>query len=533
MKNNIFGYLFFIFIVVIMGFAIYKVKTNSKEEENQTNTVSIVDTKQKGTKLTLGISEFDTINPIITKNKKVQDVTKLIYESLVNITADGKAEPCLAKEWETSDNITYIIKLRTGVKWTDGTLLSSNDVKFTIDRLLQDEEADGVVYAENVKNIKEVDIIDNTTLRIILYNPIPFYQYYLNFPILSSLYFQDTNFWDTEKNEKPITTGRFYIKETTGNTIVLEKNKNWWNIENENSVIDKITINIYSKLAELYKAFKLGSIDIIATENSNYQEYVGKIGYNTTEIEGRDFVFLALNTQSEILSDVNVRKAIRSAINKDEIVSNIYKGTYSKANFPLSSNSYLVDDENKNYFELSEFETLLSNADWKLRNKVWQKTENGKTKKLELNLVVGNSSKRQKTAEYIKEALASQGIAINIKAVSKDEFKNYLQNKQYDIILSEVTSSISPDLTTYFGDGNPANFNNEEVKDILKYLNNITNTEELKTKYTKLYEIYNEQVPYIGIGRSKIYVITNTYLNGEINSKWYNLFFNFNNWYTS
>ena len=141
MKNNIFGYIFFVFIIGIMIFAIYTVNSNKPEEsENTTDGVAAVTNTKKGTDLTLGIAEFDTINPIITKNKKVQDITKIMYESLVNITSDGKVEPCLAKEWETTDNVTYIIKLRTGVKWADGTFFSSNDVKFTIDRLKEAEE---------------------------------------------------------------------------------------------------------------------------------------------------------------------------------------------------------------------------------------------------------------------------------------------------------------------------------------------------------------------------------------------------------
>ena len=56
-------------------------------------------------------------------------------------------------------------------------------------------------------------------------------------------------FWDTEKNEAPITTGRFFISDTTGSTIILEKNENWWNIENEDFIINKITINFYSSVA--------------------------------------------------------------------------------------------------------------------------------------------------------------------------------------------------------------------------------------------------------------------------------------------
>ena len=82
MKNNIFGVLFFIFIVIIMGFAIYKV-SSGKETENLNNTekATSIATSEKGTDITLAISGFDTINPIITKNKQVQDVTKLIFDS--------------------------------------------------------------------------------------------------------------------------------------------------------------------------------------------------------------------------------------------------------------------------------------------------------------------------------------------------------------------------------------------------------------------------------------------------------------------
>lgn len=532
MKNNIFGYIFFIIIVIIMGFAIYKVNSSQNEESENSNSTASVSTSEKRKEITLAVSEFDTINPIATTNKNVQDVTKLIYESLVNVTSDGKAEPCLAKEWETADNLTYIVKLRTGVKWTDGTYFSSNDVKYTIDKL-KSKEAKNAVYAENVRHLKEVDIIDNTTLRIILSEKIPFYEYYLTFPILCSSYYGEDNFWDTQKNNAPITTGRFQISEHPGNKLILTKNPNWWNKENDDSVIEKVTINFYSTVAELYNAFKLGGIDLISTKNNNYKQYIGKIGYNVTEIEGRNFSFIALNTKSAILSDPSVRRAIRAAINKDEIVANVYNGSYMKANFPLNTSSYLVDDKNENYFDLGKMEEYLQNAGWIFRRSGWQKTINYKTQRLELTLVVRKNSNRTGVADYISKTFGEHGIAVSVIKASDADYNKYLQNKNYDMILAEMTNSISPDLTSYFGGGNLANFENGEFNEILQALNNITNQEELKSKYQRLYEIYNEEVPLIGIGRNKIYVITSTYLNGEIDSKWYNLFFKFKDWYTS
>lgn len=533
MKNNIFGYIFFIFIIIIMGFAIYRVNTNNKIEQNN-NTIKTSGTSntQKSTDITLAISGFDTINPIITKNKNVQDITKLIYEPLVNVNDVGKAEACLAKEWETTDNLTYIVKLRSSVKWSDGTYFTSSDVKYTIDKLLQSEK--NSIYTDSVKSIKEVDIIDNSTLKIILTEKVPFYEYFLTFPILSSKYYGEDNFWDTKKNDAPITTGRYIISANNSNTILLKKNPNWWNKDNEKSpIIENITINIYSKVAELYNAFKLGGIDFIATTNNDYKDYIGKIGYNVNEIEGRQFSFLALNTESNLLEDINLRKAIKYAINKDEICSNVYNGAYSRANFPLLTTSYFVEDKNESSFNLGEMENALQEAGWYLKNKEWQKVENKKIKKIELKMVVRQNSNRVKVADYIRDSLAEQGIGIYVEKVSDSEYENYIKNKNYDILLAEMSNSIAPNLISFFANGNMANFDNDEAKEIINVLGNITNEEELKNKMKKLYDIYEEEVPYIGIGRSKIYVITNSYLNGEFNSRWYNLYFNFNEWYKS
>src|SRR5699024_1202940 len=112
--------------------------------------------------------------------------------------------------------------------------------------------------------------IDKYTLRLILDQPVNNFEYYLNFPILSYSYYKDVDFWDINNSKDPITTGQFKISEVTNNTIVLEKNENWWNKE-KNSTLEKITINLYSTVAELYNAFKMGSIDLITTENSEYQ----------------------------------------------------------------------------------------------------------------------------------------------------------------------------------------------------------------------------------------------------------------------
>ena len=527
MKNNIFGYLFIIFVIAIMSFSIYKAVVNKKDDENN-NTISQIENIEKIDEITLAIAKLDSINPIISNNRQAQNITKLIFEPLINISSEYKPEPCLAKEWTTSDGLTYVIKLRDGVKWTDGAKFTSNDVKYTIDKL-KDENATSV-YDESVSKIKEVDIIDNATIKIILSEKVQKFEYYLNFPIMCSSYYGDEDFWNTNKNVAPVTTGRFKIDEVTEGTIILKRNDTWWNYKNQETYIKKINVNTYSSLAEMYNAFKLGNIDLIATNNASYQNYVGTIGYNLNEIEGREFIFLALNNQNELLSNSNIRKVLRDAINKDEIVSNV--PGFVTSNFPLNTNNYLITREEENYYNLGEVSNILNADNWLIRNGVWQKYIDYNIRRMEFNVIVKVSdSNRVEIAKRLRNQLINQGIVLNLIGVSDEGYYDYLNNKNYDMILCSANVPIAPDVNTYFGDYNFSNYNNDEAKGILNEINNITEENELKSRYQRLYDIYNNDVPYIGIARSKIYILTNYDLVAEIKSNWLNLFYGVQDWY--
>lgn len=525
-----FRYIFILFIIIIIIYAFYKVKIQKKDSNNSDNSIVQTNNKEikKSTEITLAIPEFDTINPIITNNKKVQDIDRLIFEPLINITENYKLEYCLAKECAKTSNTTYIIKIRETIKWSDGTKFTSNDVKFTIDKL---KENNNSVYSANVSNIKEVDIIDNYTLKIILDKEVNFFEYYLNFPILSSSYYANEDFWNTDKNKMPISTGKFKIENVNYNTIVLEKNKNWWNKSND-GFIEKININLYSSVAEMYNAFKMGRIDLISTQNDDYESFIGTIGYNSNEIGGRNYVFLALNTNSRFLADKNIRKALRNLLDKNRVISNSYGKMYKETNFVLNENHYLVENNNESFYNIDEKNNLLQLAGFELKDGFWQKLIDNKWTRLELNLVVRASDAiRCKAAEDIKNQMQEQGIVINITYADDNLYNSYLNNINYDLMLCSIEQPIAPDLTTYFGQNNLANFNNQELKDIISYLNNISDENELKSKYQRLYEIYNEEVPYIGIARNKVLAVKNTDLNGEIKANWYNMFYNIDEWY--
>lgn len=295
MKSNWIKYVFIIFIIAMLLFAIFKMRKD--EEVKQQELEHISKQEEKNTELTLGIAELDTINPILSNNKNVQDISKLIYDPLITLTSDYKAEPCLAKEWAKQSDNSYLIKLRENVKWSDGPRFTAEDVRFTIDRLKEVSS----IYSYNVQYVVGVDIVDDYTVKIKLDREIPFFEYQLTFPILSKDYYEVEDFETTEKNKSPVGTGKYKIAEVQPSCIILEKNTSWWNKETK-LTIEKITVNLYSSIGELYNSFKIGNIDLIATTNDNVQEYIGTIGYSSKELKGREHTFLSFNTRKLFFS---------------------------------------------------------------------------------------------------------------------------------------------------------------------------------------------------------------------------------------
>lgn len=529
MKSNIIKYVFLVIIAVLLIFAVYKVNKGKDEKGSSSGGANVSQPQEINREIRIAVAEFDNINPILSKNKNIQDVTKLIYEPLVNITHDYKAEPCLATEWAKADSNSYILKLRENVTWSDGSKFNSEDVRFTIDKLKEIAS----IYSYNVQYVIGVDVIDDNTVKIRLDRDIPFFEYNLTFPILSKSYYDGEDFSNTPKNNNPIGTGVFKIGEVTNSKIVLEKNDKWWNLSSKDSILEKVTININSSMAEVYNAFKMGNIDFVNTSNLNYTDYIGTLGYTTKEYSGREHGFIALNTKSGLLSDKEVRKAILSGIDKNNIIGNVFAGKYYTADFPLGYGSWLDNKDDKgSTYNASNVNKILEEDGWTLRRGNWQKTINRRTEKLVVSLLVKSSdTNRVNIANVIQSQLAQVGIVVNIQSVNDAQFNSSLSAKDYDMALIVSDVSASPNLMTYFGENNYANYSNKEVSDIMKEVSNSTDENILKEKYKRLKEIYKTDVPYISLYFNKNVAIYNTSLAGEVNPNWYNVFYNIEKWY--
>ena len=525
MKSNWIKYVFVVFIIIVLVFAVIKIRSDEKEEELESQVSDSEDDKIR--EIRVGIASLDTINPILSNNKNVQDITKLIYEPLVNLTSDYKAEPCLATEWAKEEN-SYLIKLRENVKWSDGLRFTAEDVRFTIDRLKEINS----IYSYNVAHVVGVDIVDDYTVRINLDGEVPFFEYNLIFPILSKDYYEGEDFVNSSKNSSPVGTGKYKITSVDGSAITLEKNENWWN-KDINLSLEKITVNIYSSIGELYNSFKIGNLDMVATTNDSVEDYIGTLGYNAKSLKGREHTFLAFNTQNEILANQEVRRAISYSIDKENIVSSIFNNKRLTSAFPLDYGSFLYQNQDgSSGYNLEQAKKVLTDAGWTYRSSYWQKSINGRTQRMSLNLLVKSSDSLEVTvAQNIKTQLENQGIRINILQANDEQYNNRINSRNYDIALCSINLSLSPDLTTFFGEGNLANYTNEEVTNLMNEAKNTTDENILKNDYSRLAEIYKTEVPYISLYNNRYIVAYHSELVGDFAPNWYTSFYGVENWY--
>ena len=504
---------FITFVLALILYSIFSIFLNKKKNSHVVK--NIENNTIFSNNIRIGVMQLDTLNPILSNNKNVQEVSRLIFDPLFELTNDYKIKDGLAKEYSKIDSNTYLIKLKENIKWHDGNLLNSSDVIFTINIIKK--LGDKSVYYYNTKNIAKVEELDEYTIKIITENEEAFFEYNLIFPIVSCKYFNEDNFNLESKNLKIIGTGKFYISDVSNNKIYLKRFDDYWVTGGENK-LENIELKTCNSLGDIINEYKNLEIDFFTTSNSNINSYLENYNYNKNEYINRNYMYMALNYSDKILKNKEVRQAINYAINKKEIVSQI--GNCTISNFPLDFGCFAYSEENEyvSYNEEMARKILIDN-NWEYNSNRWIKKNNGK---IELELVVNkNDNTMVKTADIISSQLSNIGIYIKIIEANNKQYNSYIINKNYDLILLNNSYSYSPSLNKYYDENNIANYCNEEIGEILEDIETL-NIDDLNKKYKRIVELYNEDVIYISLFFNTSNLIYSNNVRGLITPNSYN-----------
>lgn len=515
--------IFFIILGIVIGLlsGMDNQTTNIKEvvdNSNYENTVT------ENSELTLAISDIDTLNPLRTKRLHLSNVLKLIYEPLFSYDEQNQVVPILVEQWMKRDELTWIVRLRNDVKWHNGEKFTANDVKYTIDILIND--VIDSIYKSNVLNISSVDVMDDKTLAITLKEADPYLLSKLTFPIISKNYFAEEEINNEIKSNILMGTGAYKYISENDYFITLSYNNEWW--KKENHKLKTINLRKYSSYSEAIKGFKSSEVDMIVTNMYDWKENFGFIGINSYQYENTEYELLIPNTENKIFSDNSVRKALLYGINRANIISMIYDDNAVMADIPIMSNSKYAESSVEYDPEIAK--QILINGGWNQENNTWKKDNT--TLKFTL-LVCDEEFEKNAVAEKIKTNLSEIGIQVTIKSLKWDELKKALENNKFELILMSIDIKNEYQIQNMVQIGNEynyANFINIEMDEIIEELKN-SEGEIFEEKMDEFKKKYINELPYIGLYFKTDMILTNKSVKGEYKSTVYEPYRNIMNFY--
>ena len=502
--------------------------------------------------INLTMMQPETINPITNKNQSVGYIMNLVYDSLFTINENYDTVPQLVEEYKIiNDGLSINIKLKD-IKWHDGNMLTSNDVKFTVDLIKKNLDSP---YNPLVQNISSISITNEKEFNINFNHKYAFSVDTLIFPIVSEKQLHDEKNINNNKNNL-IGNGPYKIKNYEDRkSISLIINDSYYD---ELPVTAKnIEVEIVpDEEAQVSMVISLDS-DIAKISLDDLSKFYEK-EFKTTKYDSRDYECLLFNYDNEFFKDINFRKAIVSSIDKNKILEEGYINNASLVDFPLNPKSKYYDkdiktlgyskENSKNYLSKVTLETsenintdknLINNKDnekeieksnLKDKNKEnnikdnkntakesqedKQKEIKDKISKLNLKIIVNKDNpERLKSAYIISANLKDIGIKNTIEELSSEDIGKALSDKNYDLALIGWELSLIPDATSIL---NNIGYEDEKLINYINSLKNATTQSQIKDIYKSIQKYVNENALFMSLVIRENYIVTNRRIEGKI-----------------
>lgn len=271
------------------------------------------------------------------------------YDTLLDFSADGtELEPALAESWEQKDDTTYVYKIRQGIKFSDGSDLTMEDVKFSLDRIKNPDTAASMSYLFD--RVESFEITGDWELTVHLTEPDATWKYV---PATSPCCIVSQKAVEAAGDKYGtaeggcVGTGPYKFESwTSGSEITLVKNENWWG-DKTKQLWDRVKYSIITDNTAAALAAQGGQLDYSHHLTSEtYSIYEGIKNMNFYNYGSTTSNFLAFNCQKAPFDDVNFRKACAYAINKEDITSAIGgKYAHVSGGVPMPDTMFYMDPE--------------------------------------------------------------------------------------------------------------------------------------------------------------------------------------------
>ena len=362
-----------------------------------------------------------------------------VGETLFKYNDNMEVEPWLATEYEFTDDCTVKITLRDGVQFSSGRTMDAQAVKECLEDLISvHDRAPGDMKIDSIG-------ADGMTVTIHTSEPCPALINYLGDPY-GAIIDMEYGIQGEGGFANVAGTGPYIATEVTPTEIRLVKNENYWGGEVN---VDNVIVKSFSDGSALTAALQTGDVQgTYGLQYDNYALFEGNPGYTIHSVATSRCFFGQFNMESEIMQDINVRKAIQMGIDKEGFCTVIMQGRGIPAvgAFP-GSFSYGNEAVTAPSYDPEGAKALLEESGWVDTDGDGYVDKDGK--KLSINWLTYPSRLEQpKLAEYAQSTLKAVGIEVNVNNTA--DHRTYAANGDFDLYVSSATTAPTGDPEYFF-----------------------------------------------------------------------------------
>jgi len=437
------------------------------------------------------------LDPRIGIDGQSERIDGLIFSGLVSLDAQRNVQPDLAEKWETPDPLTYIFHLRSGVKFHDGRVLTSTDVKYTFESIL--DRSVTSPKRGSLALIKDIETPDPATVIIHLREPYAGFLWSICRPALGIVPAGS----GSDVANHPIGTGPFrFVSAVQDDSIVLARNAGYFGTPPR---ISEVRFRIVPEAIVRALELRKGTADIELTSLTPDMIPVLRSQPNivVTESPGTNYDYIALNFEDPALSKRAVRQALAMATDRERIIKYLLHGQARIADGPIPPNSWAYEPNIRRYpYDPQQAERLLDAAGFPRRPDLHGM-------RLKLTLKTSTEESARLLGEALQEQWRRVGVDLDLQPLEIATLFSELTRGAFQLArLRWIGGNNDPDLFLDYAfsskkmpplGANRGHYHNPEVDALLDQARVEMNRDKRREIFSKVQKIIAQDVPYISL----------------------------------
>jgi peptide/nickel transport system substrate-binding protein len=433
------------------------------------------------------------LDPRVGIDAQSARIDALIFDGLLARGDNLNVVPDLAERWDIPDPLTYVFHLHHGVRFHDGRPLTSRDVKWTLDSLLQGKVRS--TKAANYRFVDHIDTPDEFTVTFHLKEPDSPLLWNLADAVMGIVPYGSGD----EMTQHPIGSGPFrFISAETDREVVIERNDDYWG---EKAKLARVRFAVVPDETTEALELRKGSGDIAI--NSLTPDTVVTLAQNPNLMVerggGTRLAYLGFNLRDPILKDARVRQAIAYALDRGPMIEYLWRGEAQPARSILPVQSWAYNGNVPPYaHDPQKAQALLDAAGYPAVNGV----------RFHITMKTSTDANTRLMVAVMQQQLREVGIALDIRSFEFATFFSDVQHGAFQMYgLRWIGGNEDPDIFEYAFHSskfppNGANrdyYSNPKVDALIDRARREIDPKARKPVYAEVQSILAEDLPYINL----------------------------------